>query len=45
VIVTLILVAALVLAAIDEIRADGRSLLGWAVVLTDAVLLWPRLGI
>lgn len=37
-------IAALVLALIEEFNAGGRSLLGWAVVLICAALLWGRLG-
>ena len=33
-------VVALILAAIDEVRAQGQSLTGWAVVLLSIGLLW-----
>jgi hypothetical protein len=44
VIVTIGLLLALVLALIDELRARGQSLTGWAVVIVCVVLLWGRLG-
>ena len=41
---TAILIAALVIALVDEFVAHGRSLLGWAVVLVCIALLVGRLG-
>lgn len=38
------LIIALVLAAVDEVQAQGRSLLGWAVIVLAAALLWSKLG-
>ena len=35
------LIVALVLALVEEFRANGRSLLGWAVIIVCAVLLLP----
>jgi len=37
-------IAALILALVDEFNAHGRSLLGWAVILLCAALLWGRLA-
>lgn len=37
-------VVALVLALIEEFGANGRSLIGWAVVALALALLWGRLG-
>jgi hypothetical protein len=39
-----LLIAALVLALVDEFQAQGRSLVGWAVVLVCIALLAGRLG-
>lgn len=36
-------VVALVLAVVDEFQAQGRSLLGWAVIALAVGLLWGRL--
>jgi len=36
----LLFIVALVLAVIDEFQAQGRSLLGWAVILISVGLLW-----
>jgi hypothetical protein len=41
---TLLIVVAVILALIDEFRAQGQSLTGWAVVLIGAALLWGNLG-
>lgn len=41
--VTALLIAALVLALIEEFQAQGRSLIGWAVVLVAIALLIGRL--
>lgn len=41
-IVTVLIAAALVIALVTEFQADGRDLLGWAVVLTDIALLVAR---
>jgi hypothetical protein len=35
---------ALILALVDEFRAQGQSLTGWAVVLVCVGLLWGNLG-
>jgi hypothetical protein len=43
-IITGILVGALILAAVDEFVAQGKSLLAWAVLLVIVVLLWVRLA-
>ena len=40
---TLLVVIALVLALFDEFQAQGRSLIGWAVVFIAISLLWGRL--
>jgi hypothetical protein len=40
-IVTVLVIVALILAAVDEIRANGQSLTGWAVILLSIALLWP----
>ena len=42
-ILTALLIAALLLALVDEVRARGQSLTGWAVVLIAFALLWGRL--
>jgi drug/metabolite transporter superfamily protein YnfA len=41
---TLLIVVAVILALIDEFRAQGRSLVAWAVVFICAALLWGQLG-
>lgn len=38
------LLVALVLGLVEELQANGRSLVGWAVVLICAALLAGRLG-
>lgn len=38
-------IVALVLALVDEFRASGQSLLGWAVVFVCLALLWGRLPV
>jgi hypothetical protein len=43
-IATVLIVVALVLALVDEFRAQGQSLTGWAVVFICAALLIGRLG-
>ncbi len=35
-----LVIIALVLAAVEQISARGRSLLAWAVILICAALLW-----
>ena len=40
---TILFVIALVLALVDEFRARGQSLTGWAVVLISIGLLWGNL--
>ena len=41
---TLLFIVALVLALIDELRSQGQSLTGWAVVLVCIGLLWGNLA-
>ena len=41
---TILFVVALILALVDEFRAQGQSLTGWAVVLVCIGLLWGNLG-
>ena len=41
---TLLVIVALILALVDEFRAQGQSLTGWAVVLLSIALLWGKLG-
>ena len=41
---TILFVVALILALVDEFRAQGQSLTGWAVVLVCVGLLWGNLG-
>jgi cytochrome c oxidase subunit IV len=41
---TILFVVALVLALVDEFRAQGQSLTGWAVVLISIGLLWGKVG-
>lgn len=41
---TVLFFVSLILALVDELQSDGKSLLGWAVVLTDIGLLWGHLG-
>lgn len=36
-------IVALILALIDEFQAQGRSLVGWAVVALAIALLWGKL--
>jgi len=40
---TILFVVALVLALVEEFQAQGRSLLGWAVVFVCIGLLWGTL--
>ena len=40
--IVLVLVA-LILALVDEFRAHGENLTGWAVVLVSIALLWGKL--
>jgi uncharacterized membrane protein len=40
---TLLVIVALILALVDEFRAQGQSLTGWAVVLLSIALLWGKL--
>ena len=37
-------IVALILALVDEIRARGQSLTGWAVVCLAVGLLWGHIG-
>ncbi len=39
---TILIVVALLLALVDEFRAQGQSLTGWAVVFISIALLWTR---
>jgi hypothetical protein len=41
---TILILGALLLALIEEFQAQGRSLVGWAVVLISVALLWGQLG-
>lgn len=41
---TALLLAALIVALVDELIARGRNLVGWAVVLIAIALLAGRLG-
>ena len=41
---TILFVVALVLALVEEFQAQGRSLLGWAVVFVCVGLLWGQFG-
>jgi len=41
---TILIIGALLLALIEEFQAQGRSLIGWAVVLVCVALLWGQLG-
>ena len=41
---TILLIVALVLALVEELRARGESLLGWAVCFIAIALLWGQLG-
>jgi hypothetical protein len=43
-IAVVLFVIALVLAFIEEFNAQGRSLLGWAVVFVCLGLLWGQFG-
>ena len=40
---TILLVVGLALACVTEVQAQGRSLLGWAVILIAGALLLPLL--
>jgi hypothetical protein len=40
----ILFIVALILALIDEFRAQGQSLTGWAVVAVCIGLLWGNLG-
>ena len=40
----ILFIVALILALIDEFRAQGQSLTGWAVVLICIGLLWGNLA-
>ena len=42
---TIFVLVALVLALVEEFQANGRSLLGWAVVLVCLSLLWGSLNL
>jgi len=37
---TILVIVAAILALVDEFRAQGQSLTGWAVILICAALLW-----
>lgn len=39
----LLIIAAGVLGIADELQSEGRSLVGWAVVLLAIALVWGRL--
>ena len=39
----ILIIVALILALVDEFRAQGQSLTGWAVVLICISLLWGNL--
>jgi hypothetical protein len=41
---TVLYVVALILALIEEFRAQGQSFIGWAVVLICLGLLWGQIG-
>ncbi|HKR50533.1 MAG TPA: hypothetical protein VJT72_13350 [Pseudonocardiaceae bacterium] len=41
----ILILVALVLALVEEFQAQGRSLVGWAVVLVCIALLWGNLGL
>jgi uncharacterized membrane protein YtjA (UPF0391 family) len=41
---TILFIIALILALVDEFRAQGQSLTGWAVVFIAIGLLWGHLG-
>lgn len=41
---TVLFLVALILALVDELRAKGQSLMGWAVVLLAVGLLWGSLN-
>jgi len=41
---TLLIAFGLLLALIEEFKANGRSLVGWAIVLVCVALLWGQLG-
>jgi hypothetical protein len=40
---TILIIGGLLLALIEEYQAQGRSLVGWAVVLVCVALLWGQL--
>jgi drug/metabolite transporter superfamily protein YnfA len=40
---TILILVGLLLALVDEFRARGQSLTGWAVVFVCVALLWGRL--
>lgn len=42
-VVTILLVVALVLAAVDEIRARGNALTSWSAIIICVALLWGRI--
>jgi len=37
---TILFIVALILAIVEEFQAQGRSLLGWAVIIVCVGLLW-----
>lgn len=41
---TILIIIALVLAVIEEFRAQGQSLIAWAVILVSVALLWGKIG-
>ena len=43
-IITILIAVALILALVDELRAQGQSLTGWAVIFLAIALLVGRLG-
>jgi hypothetical protein len=41
---TVLFLVSIILAIVEEFQANGKSLLGWAVIATDVGLLWGHLG-
>lgn len=41
---TILILVGLAFALVEEFQAQGRSLLGWAVVAVCLALLWGNLG-
>lgn len=42
---TILILVALIFALVDEARAQGQSLTGWAVILIAISLLWGTLNL